>query len=893
MSRGDDPGSSLPEPLRRVVREAVAASRLRGRARDEFASELCAHFEDGLAAGVDPAVLAGRFGDPVELGRAVAGLRETQARQPSRVRGMDGVWRMVRHGARSLARSPAFTWSTVLLIGLGVGSVTLIFTLVDHVLLRPLPYPMAERLFQVQGKHASQDFEDLHQLGSVEAWAAVPDVRDANLTGVDHPERLRQAQISRDFFALFDARPSLGRLLHPDDFSTGQGVVLSHGTWQRVFGGDPEVIGHDIVINGTAATVVGVLDASFAPPEALIGGSGRTQTGSGGAVDIWRPIAPAVWSPPTRDNFFLLIVGRLREGKTLADLTAEARALAAQRARAFPDVYLDREGAVRPLPVVSLHEATVGGARLGLGLLLGAVTLLLLVACTNVALLFMARGQARIREMAVRRALGARTATLAGPLLSESLIVATAGAALGLLLAAVGLRAALTLSPEVLPRMGTVAIDFRILAFALSVAIATALIFGLFPALRLARGDVATTLQSTRGSTGGHAANRIQAALVVAEVALSLVLVTQAGSLIRSFALLHREELGFRTDNVWTLPLSPRGIAGGEEWVRRMEAVRASLAETPGVRAATYGFSMPLEFTGGARCCWHNHPVFSGDEHPTSVVMHPVDADYFELLQIRIVAGSAWKRNEQDQRPRPALLSEGLAVAAFGSARAALGREMRLAEMDFRIAGVVAENRHYGPDQAHGPAVYLPITAASGGPAHMAVLIDRPYTGLANELREAVWRVEPALPVPTVRALEDWASAATARSSFEPLLFATFGAVALVLMAGGFGGALLYAVGRRRRELGVRLALGEAPARLEGRILLQGVRVAALGCALGIAGAWIFGRLLQSRLFGVEAHDPATISASLAILICVALVASWLPARRAAATDPMEALRAE
>lgn len=885
MSSGEVEVGDLPECLSRLVRDTVTASLLNGSARDAFASELRAHFEDGLAAGADAAVLARRFGDAVETGRAVARSREDARAMilADRRGGMESIWSMARHGARGLAKSPAFAWSAILLIGLGVGSVTTIFTLVDHVLLRPLPYPLSERLFQVQGKHASQDFEELRQLSAVEMLAAVPDIRDANLTGADRPQRLRRAHISRDFFNLFSARPALGRLLVTDDFRTGGSVVLSHGTWQRVFGGDPGVIGRSIAINGTAVAIVGVLDDSFVLPEALVGNT----------VDIWSPIDPAVWSPPTRDNFFLLVAGRLREGSSFAMLAAEAGALAERRAREIPDRYVDRAGELRPLPIVRLHEATVGGARSGLGLLFGAVTLLLLVACTNVALLFIARGQARIREMAVRRAIGARTAMLAGQLLSESLIIAVAGAALGLLLAVAALRAALTLGPDVLPRLASASIDYRVLAFALSVAVATALIFGLLPALRLARGDVAATLQSARGSTGGHAANRIQAALVVAEVALSLILVTQAGSLVRSFALLHREELGFRTDDVWTMPLSPRHMAEGGDWVQRMDAVKASLAEVPGVRAVTYGYTMPLEYTGGARCCWHNHPVFSGSEHPASVVMHPVEADYFDLLQIRIIAGAPWSRNERNLQPRPALLSEGLALAAFGSARDALGREMRLAEMDFRIVGVVDDNRHYGPDQIHGPAVYLPATAVSGGPAHMAVLVDRPYPDLATRLREAVWRVEPDLPVPTVRSLADWAGAATARRRFESLLFATFGVVAMVLLAGGLCGALLYAVGRRRRELGIRLALGETSTRLQWRVLSQGLRIVAIGCALGIVGAWMFGTLLQSLLFGVEANDPVTIAGALAILMGVALASSWFPARRAAAADPMEVLRAE
>ena len=881
MTDSDD--IALPDVLSRLVQETVAASGLQGVARNELTRELHAHLEDALAKGVDPDELARRFGDPRQTGRAISRARNAHGIEREHRRGgMERIWRTVRHGAHSLGKTPAFTWSVILLIGLGVGSVTTIFTLVDHVLLRPLPYAMQDRLFQVEGKHGTQDFIEIEQLDGVELLAAVPDIGNANLTGIERPKRLRRAQISRDFFALFDARPAFGRLLDSDDFRTGEGVVLSYGTWQRLFGADPDVIGRSIQIDGFATTVLGVLDASFVLPEALVGNT----------VDIWRPIDPAAWTPPARDNFFLRITGRLREGSTLAALSTEADALADRRARDFPDRYVNREGEVRALPVVRLHEATVGGVRKGLGLLFGAVTLLLLIACANVALLFVARGQARTREMAVRRALGARTASLAGQLFAESLMVAVAGAALGLLLASVGLRAALTLSPDVLPRLASVTIDGRVLSFAITVALVTAILFGLLPALRLARADVAAALQSARGSTGGHTANRVRAALVVAEVSLSLVLVTQAASLLRSFVLLHREELGFRTEDVWTLPLTlKRGP--GVDWVQHTERIRASLAETPGVLAATYGYSMPLEYTGGARCCWHNHPSFDGIEHDASVVMHPVDADYFDLLEIRVVAGAPWSRNEQDMQPRPALLSEGLASAAFGSASAALGHEMRLADMDFRIVGAVGDNRHFGHDQIHGPAVYLPITAVTAGPATMAVQVDRAGPDLAARLSEAVWRVEPDLPVPVVRSLEEWAGVATARRRFESLLFTAFGVVALVLMAGGLCGALLHAVGQRRRELGIRLALGETSARLEARVLSQGLRIAAVGCVSGIAGAWTFGRLLQSRLFGTHANDPTTIAAALAVLLSVAILSSWLPARRAARTDPMEVLRAE
>jgi predicted permease len=794
-------------------------------------------------------------------------------------------------------RTPSFTWSVVLLLALGVGSVTTIFTLVDHVLLRPLPYPMADRLVYMRnGSHSGPVFEDFQKFSSVEAWAAAT-TRDANLTGAGRPQRLREAQISREFFPVFAARPSFGRLLVAEDFRTGEGVVLTYGTWQSVFGGEDDVIGRSIVLDGKPAVVVGVLDASFTQPEALVGSD----------IDVWRPIDPAAGWLKSRNSWMLSVAGRFREGSSLAAVEREAEALAEQRARDFPDNYTDEKGNAAPLAVVSLQNATVGQVRLGLGVLFGAVALLLLVACANVALLFMARGLARMREMAVRRALGAGTASVTMQLLIESLLLAGGGAALGVLLAIGGLRGILALIPEALPRSAAATIDLRVLAFAITTAAATAMIFGLLPALRLAGRDVLGALQSRgRGNSEGRGAHRVRAALIIAEVALSLVLVTQAGALLRSFAFLHSQELGFRTENIWTMPLTPAGIETPEEWVRRMEAVRASLAATPGVSAATYGISMPLEFTGGGRCCWRTSPEFPGTgrgganvspvagDVATDAMIHPVDADFFQLLDLRLVAGSFWTRHEQETRPAPVVLSEPLAIEVFGSAQEALGHEMRMDENVFRVTGVLADNRYYGPDGLHGPAVYIPITAATfPGRAHMAVQVDGPREGLANQLREAIWSAEPDLPVPVVRALDDWAGAAAGRMRFESMMFTMFGTVALLLVAGGLYGTLLYTVGSRRRELGIRLALGDAPGRLEGRVLWQGLRTAAVGCVLGVAGAWGFGKLLESRLFGVQAGDLVSTGGALAILLIVALLASWLPARRAAATDPMEALRAE
>jgi hypothetical protein len=339
------------------------------------------------------------------------------------------------------------------------------------------------------------------------------------------------------------------------------------------------------------------------------------------------------------------------------------------------------------------------------------------------------------------------------------------------------------------------------------------------------------------------------------------------------------------------------GNASPEVWAGRMEAVRAALAAVPGVKGATFGVTMPLEFTGGGTCCFRTGIHAAGVEAVPRAVIHPVDANYFKLLELRFIAGTDWDRTDL-ARPFPAVISEPVAIALFGSAANAIGREITIPfqeEARARVTGVVAPDRHYGPATEPKDGVYLPShgTPVAIGRAHFAVLIDSRDEGLANRLREAVWRAEPDLPVPIVRPLEEWAGAATARARFQSLLFTTFASVALLLVAGGLYGTLLYSVGQRRREMGIRLALGDAPARLELRVLSQGVLTTVLGGAIGLAGVWGLGRLLRTWLFENEANDPVTMAGALGVLLVVTVLASWLPARRAASTDPMEALRTD
>jgi predicted permease len=823
---------------------------------------------------------------------AAAEWRDHLRRAPSGNRGgplvavePGGVWRAFRQGGRGLLRNPSFTWSSVLLLGVGVGAVTTIFTLVDHVLLRPLPYPEPDRLFVIEnGSHSGTDWRYFQDMPSVEAVTAQSS-SEVNLTGEGEPVSVVQVNVTERYFDHFGAQAAAGRLLEPGDWTAGDVVVLSHPAWVRIFGRDPSVVGSALRIDGTPVVVVGVAAPSFAPP----------MTGRWGVPDLWRP---QTFANPRFQNpgyQVLSVSGRLRPGATLADAAADARSVAERRARDFPDRYRSADGTVTDLPVQSLHDATVGDVRQGLGLLLGAVALLLLVACANVAHLFMARSLSRTRETAVRRALGAGTRALVGQLMVESLLVASAGAALGAALAALGVRALLALSPEALPRADQVQIDARVLVFAAATAAATALAFGLLPALRVAGRDPGDALRSGgRSSTGGRGTRSLRASLVVAEVALSLVLVSQAGLLLESFVRLHAQPFGFRVEGVWTLPV--RLPEEGEEGsaLARMERIRERLAAVPGVRAASFGYSVPMEHVGGNRCCWTMN-LETPDGGRLRTALHPVARDWFTIFDSRLVAGRFWDEREIGGEPAPAVVNEAFANAMFGAPEAALGREFTASGIRWRALGVVVTDRHYGPDRDHGAAVYLPAAAAPTpfASAHIAVLAPDASAELAAELRQAVWDVEPDVPVPSIRPMTEWVRDATAVTRFLSFLFSGFGGVALLLAAGGLYGTLLYTVGVERREVGIRLALGAARRSIEGRVLARGVRLAAVGAGLGAAAAWAAGRLLESWLYQVEPGDPLALGGAAGALLLTAALACWLPARRAASTDPLETLREE
>jgi predicted permease len=648
-----------------------------------------------------------------------------------------------------------------------------------------------------------------------------------------------------------------------------------------------------VSVGGDPVVVVGVLEPGFEAPEALMDAG----------VDLWRPLA---WASPelTGTNYNVVrIVGRLGPGSSLASVQRQVDGLV-ERLAAEDGHYRTRDGAPRAVPVETLAEATTDDVREGLGLLLAAVTVLLLVACANVAHLFLARGLGRTREMAVRRALGAGSGALARLLLAESLLVGVAGGILGAGLAAGGLTAFLALTPAALPRSGSVAMDLRILAFAVGTATLTVLLFGLVPALRTARADLAERLRSGgRGATGGRRVAGLRNLLVAGEVALSLVLLAGALLLARSFATVRAQDPGFEPEGVWTAPLNPDPGTTEEYRALARDLTRAA-ADIPGVLHAAVGLTMPMELIGGNRCCWGTRLEVDGvplDE--TRVAVHPVTGDYVPTLGIQLLAGRTWTAAEAEARPVPVLLSEPLARAAFGSPEAAVGRSVREGGEDavpMTVVGVLADTRHYGLDEDHGPALYLPMEQVPFAPprVHLAVRVA-PGTaggaggGVGGALREAIWSVAPALPVPMTRPMEAWLARGTAERRFLGALFLSFAVVGLLLAAGGLYGTLLFVAGERRREMGIRLALGASRGRIERRLLMSGLAVSGVGVAAGLAGSWYGGRFLERWVWGVEPADPATLLLASAVLLATAAVASWFPARNAARTDPVRTLREE
>lgn len=807
---------------------------------------------------------------------------------------MDHLRQDLRHALRRLRGQPGLTAVAILTLALGIGATTAIVTAFDQVVLRPLPFPDSERLVRVFGSFAGTGLiemslspgelvdvrESVEALESVAGW--VPG--SANLTRAGEPERLAVAWATPALFRTLGVEAAVGRTFREGDGEEGgDAVVLAHGFWQRRFGGDPGLVGRSLTLNGRPFAVVGI-----APPGVDLPGS----------TDVWAafPLPPSLLAPSERGSRFLRVVGRLAPDATVERLREELDGLVPRFREVHPDFYA--EGDFR-FSVVSLRDRLLGDVRLTLALLVAAVGLVLLIACANLAGLALARLADRRRDLAVRAALGAGRARLGGQVILEALIPALAGGLLGLFLAGWILGPFLALAPPEVPRLAAVEPDLRSGVVALVLALLAGLATGIVPAIRAGRAGPGSVLGSAFRGTAGPATARGRSALVVGQLALALAVLGGAGLLVRSLVRLQSEEPGLDPTDLITarLTLPPSGYdaptAAADFFRRLVDRLEAA----PGVRRAAASSALPL--TGGA---WNISFGFadrpSGPAPDLTAEYRSVTPGFFETGGIPLVRGRPLLYSDRRDAPLVAVVDQAF-VRRYLPGSDPLGRRLELPILGLpmethirEIVGVVGSVRPT-LDREPVPTVYVPHEQQPVRAMSLIVETEGTPGAAVPALREAVAALDADLPVYEVRTMPQVLAEATARRRFTAWLVGGLAGVALLLSTFGVSAVISHAVRRRRREIGIRIAVGATPRDVLALAMRRGLVLVGAGVALGLTGALAGGRLLRDLLYGVEPADPLTLGATAALLAGVGLVATWLPARGVLRVDPVEALREE
>jgi putative ABC transport system permease protein len=792
----------------------------------------------------------------------------------------------LRLAARLLAKSPGFTLAATLTLALGLGANTAMFSVVYAVMLRPLPYAQPDRLVRVRGGSSYPDLADwIAQAKSFEGFAAYrPHFFDQ--AGAEGAERVEASLVTGDLMRVLGARAALGRPLQAEDDRPGgqKVVVVSHSFWQRRMNGDPEAVGHTVSFAGGTYTVVGVMPPSFRLLDA-------------DKAEVWAPVrVESVQEAEARGAHTMWAVGRLREGVSLAAAQAEMDAIALRLAAAHPDENKDRRFVLMPL-----HDFLVRGARPALQVLLGAVAFLLLIATTNVANLLLARAASREREIAIRASLGASRWRLLRQLLAESVVLVALGGAAGLLVASWISDLVVRLGPADVPGLDAVTLDLRVLAFTAGVSLLAALLFSLAPWLHACQVSLLGSLKEGGRSTEGHARQRVRNALVVSELALALVLLVGAGLLLRSLHRLQSIDPGFDPTRLFTfdLTLPMQDYHEIPRRTRLYESVMSDLAALPGVETVAAGSELPF----GTGMIYHNFVIEGRPPLPVGtepeIYSRSVSPEYFKALGIPLVRGRGFLRSDDAGAVPVVILNEAAARTHFAGEdpigrRIAWARSTPLVWMT--IVGVVGDVRASGTGREEVPAVYAPIAQESRPwKTWMTVAIrsSLPPSVLLPQVKRAVARAAPAVPVTRPRTMDELMAASASARRFNLLLLGAFAGLALALAAVGVHGVISYAVSHRIHEVGVRVALGAGPGDILRLVVGQGFALAGAGTVLGSAAALALSRFVSGMLFGVRATDPITFAGVAGLLIAVALVACYLPARRALRVDPVVALRCE
>jgi putative ABC transport system permease protein len=813
---------------------------------------------------------------------------------------MQTLFHDLRYGARMLFKQPGFTLITVLMLGLGIGANTAIFSTVNAVLLRPLPYPEPECLFKINrvdtkaprlGAATSPlNFLDWRSRNRTFAFLAGYNTSNSSFnlsggfsgSGPAEPERINGARVSDTLFVALGVQPLLGRNFQPEEDRKGgpQAVIISHPLWARRFGANPNVLGQTQLLDGQPYTIVGVMPQGFAFPSA--------------ETALWVPFG-AGYENGGRGNFFVEVIGRLKPGVTRQQAQADMQAVAAGLEREYP-----AENADSSVMITPLREQVTGKARPMLLILFGAVGFVLLITCANVAGLQLARASARKKEIAVRRALGAGGFRIVRQLLSESVLLAGLGGAVGLLFAQWGARALVALRPDDLPRTGEIGFDLRVLGFALAVTVLTGLLFGLAPALSAARLNLNEALKEG-GRSGGSEGAGLRHVLVVAEIALALVLLIGAGLLMRSFARLLDVNPGFQTKNILTFDVAlPWPAYSGAQAEQFFQQALDRLAALPGAQSVGATTALPMSGTNNSRYFTIEGRA-ENTPHDYTIANHrQISPRYLETLGVPLVSGRALTAADFDGTTPVAVINQAFAHAFFPGQNP-LGKRIKMGETAespspwMTIVGVVGDVRHISLEADGKPELYRPFTHNRDTERRMtfAVRTTQPPETLTAAARAQIRALDRDQPIANVRTLEQLLDRSFARRRFSLLLLGIFAATALALAGLGIYGLLSYTVAQNTREIGIRMALGARGPDVLKLVVGQGMALTGVGVLIGVVASFALTRVMTNLLFGVNATDPWTFGAIALLLSAIAFVACWIPARRATKIDPMIALQCE
>ncbi|HEX8141077.1 MAG TPA: ABC transporter permease [Pyrinomonadaceae bacterium] len=811
----------------------------------------------------------------------------------------DGLWQDIQFGVRMLIKNPGFTLISVLALALGIGANTAIFSVVNAVLLRPLPYKDPDRLVNVfrtqppimRGPISRPDFLEWQAQQKVFQDIAAYYFETFNLTGIDEAERVVGTRVTENFFSLFGVAPAQGRFFLPADGQPGAGrvAIIGYGIWQRRFGADPRVVGNTIALNGDTYTVVGVAPPSFNFP---------------GRSEVW---TPAMLQEDTRQrgSNYLKVIARLKDGTSGEQAQAQMNQISAVLAQQYPENDTNLS-----VTIASLLEDQVRGIRSVLLILLGAVAFVLLIACANVANLLLARATSRSKEIAVRTALGASRWRIMRQLLTESVLLALLGGGLGILLAMWGINVLVAFAPSTIPRVKEVHLDQWVLGFTLLVSVITGIIFGLAPAMQVSKTNLNEVLkEGTRGAaTNSPHRAWLRRILVVSEIALSLVLLVSAGLLIESIRRLTDVNPGFDPQNLLTANISfPRKASSAEdeseegaarraqETANFLAAVRQRLSSLPGVQAVGAINDLPVTGSGSVNGDFNieGRPKYKAGEAPVAEY-RLITPDYFRAIGIPLLKGRVFLEEEGPQSPISIIINETLAKRFFPGEDPIGKRLLVMDDQPHAIIGVVGDARQWGLDQPPDPEIYFSNAQITFNPGTTLVIrTNVEPASLSESVRRALREVSRDAPVYAVKTMKQVVADSTAQRRFNTILMASFAAVALLMATIGLYGVISYSVAQRTQEIGIRMALGAQAGNVLRMVLWNGFKLALAGVVVGLFASLVMTRVLSSLLYGVSATDPFILLGGSVFLAVIALLACYIPARRATKIDPMIALRYE